>query len=506
MSIQRYPIGLQDFSEVITRGCVYVDKTHFVHQLLTTHKYYFLSRPRRFGKSLLISTFDYLLRGHKELFEGLYIYDKWVFEEYPVIRITFSDIGYRTSNLTDAINKRLDEIADRYGISLNETEIDKQFRELIHQLHKKFNQQVAILIDEYDKPIIDYLDKENQHIAIENRRILKSFYSILKDADPYLKIVFITGVSKFSQVSIFSDLNNLNDISLVLAYNAICGISQEELETNFSKELELYNKAEIKEWYNGYRWNINASTVYNPFSLLNFFDSGGDFFNYWYVTGTPTFLIQKSREEGLYEIDRVTASQFWLNSFDVENIAIIPILFQTGYLTIVEKEKTFGDYVLSFPNKEVKQAYLERLSDAFLHTNTNLSKTVLDRLLKALLAKDEKELTAAINLAFSQLPYDLWQKENEKFYHAIVHLLFSLLGVYVESEVHSERGRADIIIHYHNNVYCLEFKLDKSAEEAIAQIEERGYLDKYNGSNKTLHKIGINFSSAEKKVEKISWV
>ncbi len=242
MSIQRYPIGLQDFSEVITRGCVYVDKTYFVHQLITTHKYYFLSRPRRFGKSLLISTFEYLFRNKKELFEGLYIYDKWDFEEYPIIRISFSDIGYRTSNLTDVINKRLDEIAGRYDLTLNESEIDKQLRELIHVLYKKFNQKVVILIDEYDKPLIDYLDKEDLHKAIENRNILKSFYSVLKDADLYLKIVFITGVSKFSQVSIFSDLNNLNDISIQESYNEICGISQEELEANFPKELEKFIK------------------------------------------------------------------------------------------------------------------------------------------------------------------------------------------------------------------------------------------------------------------------
>ena len=505
MSIQRYPIGLQDFSEVITRGCVYVDKTHFVHKLITTHKYYFLSRPRRFGKSLLISTFDYLFKGRKELFEGLYIYDQWEFEEYPVIKISFANIGYREIPLDEAILKHLKSIANSFQVEISIDSPSIAFRDLIHQLYQKCNKQVVVLIDEYDKPLIDYLDKENLHKAIENRSVLKSFYSILKDADPYLKMVFITGVSKFSQVSIFSDLNNLNDLSLQAAYNEVCGISQDELERYFPEEVETFDKRKIKEWYNGYKWDENASTVYNPFSILSFFNNGGKYINYWYTTGTPTFLIQKSRDERFYEIDKVSASSFWLQSFDVENIEVVPVLFQTGYLTIVGKDDIFDNYILSFPNREVKQAYLERLSDAFLFATSNLSKTVLDKLLQALKAKSETQLKSAINLAFSQIPYDLWQKENEQFYHAIVHLLFSLLGVFIESEVHTQNGRADAIVHYQDHVYCMEFKLDKSTEEAIQQINERGYLDKYAGSNKTLNKIGINFSSKDKKVEEIVW-
>ena len=208
MTFQKYPVGLQDFSEVITRGNVYVDKTHFVHKLLISNKYYFLSRPRRFGKSLLLSTLYYLFRGKKELFKGLFIENQWQFEEYPIIRISFSDIGYRTSNLNHALALRLDEIAELYGIELTLADIDKKFRELIYKLHEKFSKKVVVLIDEYDKPLIDYLDAENIHLARENRSILKSFYSVLKDADPHLKLVFITGISKFSQVSIFSDLNN----------------------------------------------------------------------------------------------------------------------------------------------------------------------------------------------------------------------------------------------------------------------------------------------------------
>ena len=290
MDIQNYPIGIQDFEKLRLQNKVYVDKTMYIHRLITTHTYYFLSRPRRFGKSLLLSTLDYLFKGKKELFKGLYIYDKWEFEEYPLIRISFSEIGYRTNDLNSAINDRLLEIANEYEVTLITTGVDKNFRELIHTLHQKYQKQVVILIDEYDKPLIDYLDKENLHKAIENRSILKSFYSILKDADPYLKMVFITGVSKFSQVSIFSDLNNLYDLSLKAEYNEICGISQKELEQNFVEELKIYDKEKIKIWYNGYRWDIDSETVYNPYSLLNFF-SDGKYINYWYATGTPTFLM-----------------------------------------------------------------------------------------------------------------------------------------------------------------------------------------------------------------------
>ena len=509
MAFQKYPIGHQDFAKIITEDFVYVDKTRFVHQLVERGGYYFLSRPRRFGKSLLISTFDYLFKGKKELFENLYIYDQWSFEEYPVIRISFSQLAYEKENLEGALKKELISIGNSYNLSLDINNAVKDiFKQLIHKLHQEYNQQVVVLIDEYDKPLIDYLDKENLHKAIENRAVLKSFYSILKDADPHLKMVFITGVSKFSQVSIFSDLNNLNDISVQEAFNEVCGISQKELEANFPKELEIYDKVQVKEWYNGYRWDENAATVYNPFSILSFFNNGGKFINYWYSTGTPTFLMKKSREEQFYQFEELTFDLNDLQNFDIENLKVIPILFQTGYLTITGKDPILNNLILNFPNREVKESYLRNLADLYIQSDMVPAKAILEKIIKALRLKNEKELEKAFNLAFAQIPYDLWQKENEHFYHAIIHLLFSLLGLYIESEVHTQYGRADIIIHFENNVYCMEFKLDKTAEEALQQINERGYLDKYVGTycNTSLHRIGINFSSADKKVESIRWV
>ena len=505
MSIQKYPIGLQDFSEVITRGCVYVDKTPFIEKLLSTHKYYFLSRPRRFGKSLFVSTLDYLFRGHSELFKGLYIADKWKFEEYPVIKISFSTLSYEHGNLATALSEELENIATINNLKLYNTKIKDVFEEIIVKLHEKHQKKVVVLIDEYDKPLIDYLDPENLHLAQKNRGILKSFYSILKDADPHLKLVFITGISKFSQVSIFSDLNNLYDISLDQEYNSICGINQKELEENFAEELKVFDKEKIKHWYNGYRWDLDAESVYNPFSLLSFFSKGGKFTNFWYTTGTPTFLVEMCRNQKLYELSNVELTFIELNSFNIDNLQLLPILFQTGYLTLSGHDDVLDTYKLDYPNVEVKSAYLHGLLEMYSYSHEPISSSLLSGLYKALKTHSPEDLTEALNQAFAHIPYDLWQKENEHFYHAIVHLLFSLLGVYIHSEVHTKRGRADAIVNFESNVYCLEFKLDQTAAEAIAQIRSRGYVEQYKNQEENIHLIGINFSSEKKEVEEVIW-
>jgi hypothetical protein len=363
-SIQKYPIGLQDFGGIRTENYLYVDKTKYVHQIVTEAKYYFLSRPRRFGKSLLISTLECLFLGKKELFKGLYIEDKWDFEQkYPIIRISFSDIGYREIGLEKAIELSLKENAQKYEISFDADSISQQFKELIHKLHVKYNQQVVVLIDEYDKPIIDYLDKENIHKAKENRGTLKTFYSILKDADSHLKLVFITGVSKFSQVSIFSDLNNLNDISIDIKYNEICGISQIELETYFERELINQDKEKIKTWYNGYKWNVRGNTLYNPFSLLNFFAKDYDYHNFWYSTGTPTFLMEIAKNQRVYNIENIEFDTAALQQYDIENLELIPLMFQAGYLTIKSQDLKWMTTTLTYPNIEVKESYLKGLAN-----------------------------------------------------------------------------------------------------------------------------------------------
>lgn len=398
----------------------------------------------------------------------------------------------------------LTNIADRHDVYLMSNSISLKFKELIHTLNKKYGKQVVVLVDEYDKPIIDYLDKENRAKAVENRGVMKTFFSILKDADPHLKMVFITGVSKFSQVSIFSDLNNLYDITVHKEYNEICGISQDELKGYFKSELHSFDNEKVKSWYNGYKWYMDGNTVYNPWSILNFF-STGDFRNYWFSTGTPTFLTQLSKQMKMYAFEEVEIDYAELQTFDFEQINLISLLFQTGYLTLKSYKPLFNIAVLSFPNLEVKESYLRHLVDAYLDSGINASKQLLSQLHTALMDKDPNKLKDTINQAFSHIPYDLWQKDNEYFYHAIVHLLFSLLGVYIESEVHNKDGRADAIINMDEGIYCLEFKLDKSAQLAIDQIKSKGYLAKYGIYKKPKYAIGINFSSVTKEVEEILW-
>jgi len=506
MAIQKYPIGLQDFGGIRKNGYVYVDKTPYIHKLITSYKYYFLSRPRRFGKSLLISTLECVFKGQKELFDGLYIYDKWAFEPYPIIRISFSNIGYRSSDLASALNNELDKIIESYSLPFQDTlQVDKKFKELIQSLYTKYNKEVVILIDEYDKPIIDYLDKESIHKAHENRGIMKTFYSILKDAEPYLKLVFITGVSKFSQVSIFSDLNNLHDITMNSAYNAVCGLSQKEVESYFPEEMITYDTIKIKKWYNGYKWDSDGESVYNPFSLLSFFSDNGKFKNYWFTTGTPTFIIELSKQNRFYDLGDIKANSLLLSSFDIDNLEAIPILFQTGYITLQSYDALFDMFTLDYPNYEVKSAFLQYLAKSYMSTSIQEAQTMPQDLIIALQSKKSEKLEEAINKAYSHIPYPLWQKENEHFYHAIIHLLFSLLGVYIHSEVHTKDGRADAIILYEDHVYCLEFKLNKSAEAAVQQVKDKAYLDAYLNKASHFHIIGINFDSERRKVDGLIW-
>ncbi len=501
--IQKYPVGIQDFEKLRRENFLYVDKTDFVYRMANIGGYYFLSRPRRFGKSLFISTLECLFLAKKELFKGLYIEDKWNWEQtFPIIRISFSNIGHKSLGLKEAIDTRLDEIAKEYGIGLSAKTIDQKFKELIVSLSTSRG-KVVVLIDEYDRPIIDYLGEDTAK-AIENRDIMKVFYSILKDADPHLKLVFITGVSKFSRVSIFSDLNNLQDLTTNKFFAGCCGITEQELVSYFAQELEETNKERIKEWYNGYSWDVKTS-VYNPYSLLSFFVQGYDFKNYWFDTGTPTFLIRLAKQIHLYDFENRETSLSHLNSYDLERLELIPLMFQTGYLTFKSYDEEGDIYTLGFPNKEVKKSYLEVLLDAVREYPSDQGVVLVNELRKTLLAGNIDKLESILNSLFKSLPYELWQKENEHFYHAIIHLAFTLLGVYVQSEVQTSDGRMDALVWMKEYIYCFEFKLDGSAEEALAQIKDKGYLQPFAQEDKKRIAVGINFSTEKKKVEALKW-
>ena len=500
--MQRYPVGIQDFSELRKGGYVYIDKTALANQLIYESKYNFLSRPRRFGKSLFVSMLENLFQGKKEYFEDLDIYEKWNWEETnPVIKISFNNIGYKNMGLETAINEVLDATARQYKLTLSSTYNSSKFKELIEKLFEKYG-QVVILIDEYDKPIIDFLGIDNNQ-SIENRGIMKSFYSILKDADPYLKFVFITGVSKFSRVGVFSDLNNLTELTIGKEYSSICGIDQEELEKYFKEELTIHDPEKIKAWYNGYSWG-GRNKIYNPFSLLHFFRSK-EYNNYWFETGTPTFLINLNLSNHRYDFENIKIPSLQLSAYDIERLQLIPLMFQTGYLTIKSYDEEDDLYELSYPNEEVRRSYVSLLADAYTHSYNEPIQVMATEIRNALRIADLKKVESILNSVFKSLPYEVWQKENEHFYHAIIHLTFTLLGIYVESQVQTSDGRMDALVKVNDYVYAFEFKLDESAENALQQVKDKGYLQPYFHQNKTCIAVGINFSTATKKVEKLVW-
>lgn len=500
---RKYPVGIQDLSEVITGGYTYVDKTYYAYKLIDEGKFYFLSRPRRFGKSLFVTTLEYLFKAKKEIFEGLYIYDKWDWSKTsPIIKIGFSSIGHTELGLYKAIENVLIKTAEQYEIQLEAENNSLKFEELIQKLNAKYG-KVVVLIDEYDKPIIDYIDGDIPK-ALENRNILKSFYSILKDADPHLKLVFITGVSKFSKVSIFSDLNNLNDITLDEKYSGICGITQEELEQNFPQELEAYGAEKIKQWYNGYHWKSGES-VYNPFSLVNFFVKNGDFQNYWFFSGTPTFLMNLAKKERLYDFESIELTQSQLDAYDIERLQLKSLMFQTGYLTIKHYDTQTRIYELGYPNEEVRQSYLEFLANAYADSNSDSVQILATQMHRALRELNFVKVQSIFNTIFKGIPYEIWQRENEHYYHALIHLTFRLLDIYVQSQVQTADGRADAIVILEKYVYAFEFKLDGDADQALQQIKDKSYLVPYLHQGKQCIGIGLNFSKEDKKVESLVW-
>ncbi len=498
----KYPIGIQDFRELREGGYVYVDKTKTLFNILQQGGgYYHLHRPRRFGKSLLLSTMNELYRGNRELFEGLWIDNHWDWEgmQRPVIWLKFSSQGIRTMGLEAGLDAMLNGEANRLGIQLEKATFDLQFKELIQKASKE--NKVVLLIDEYDKPIIDYLD--DPQVAEAHREILKSFYSILKDSDPYLELIFITGVSAFSKVSIFSDLNNLYNLSLVAAARTLLGITQDELEHYFAEPLARVDKAKVRQWYNGYSWG-GTEKVYNPFSILSFFQGGGEYSNFWFETGTPTFLIREMKKRAYYFPERIEVSQNKINAFDLTRLDPISVLFQTGYLTILKYEPEDHLYTLDYPNMEVRQSMEQSLLHEYLEGPIQDPLARVAGLRNALREGDIEGMVRIINALFASMPYDLWpQQQTERFFHAIIHLTFDLLGTYIRSEVHTANGRCDALVETADRIYALEFKLDKSAAEALQQVFDRGYLQPYADSPKQRIAVGLNFSSEERAV--VAW-
>ncbi|MCP4155564.1 MAG: ATP-binding protein, partial [bacterium] len=467
--------------------------------------------PRRFGKSLLISTLKELFSGNKELFKDQWIYDKITWEKYPVIHIDFLGKNYKNKEeLLDTIDYILDKNAERYGIKLKKNSFDQKFSDLIEEL-AKIN-RVVILIDEYDKPIIQHI--ENLEIAEENRKILKTFYEGIKAADQYLKFAFITGVSKFSKVSIFSGLNNLTDITLSKEFATLLGYTEKEMETYFDKEFSSLAHAygmekneirqQVKEWYNGYSWD-GVNFVYNPFSILSLFKEN-EFDNYWFSSGTPTFLIETLRERGkdIREYDGLETSGYLFDQFEIDNIDIDSLMFQTGYLTVKERVINTATlkpkYTLTYPNKEVRDSFLMYLFNAFNRRGFAENEKVYTRLNEAIVADKPGTFFEILKTFFASVSYDHFIRDREAFYQSIIYTVIRLLGgVRIDTEVETNVGRIDAVVETPAYFYVMEFKMG-SAEKALAQIKNKKYYEKYLMFSKPVKIVGVGFDAEKKNI------
>jgi hypothetical protein len=507
---KKLPLGLQDFRGIIEGGYKYIDKSKYLYQMASMGKYYFLSRPRRFGKSITVSMLHELYNGSRELFKGLWIEDKWDWSrKNPVIRLTLTGSGFVELGLEPALHYMMDKMIGEQNLALVNAGISGKFEYLIQQMSRKG--KVVVLVDEYDAPIVHYLGIDTDK-AKGNREILRELYTTLKNNDQYLELVFLTGVSKFSKTGIFSGLNNLTDLTMHPQYATMLGYTQAELEhyfedeiTETAQQMNLTREAlleKLREWYNGYRFEESADRVYNPVSVNNFFNRR-KFENFWFATGTPTFLVNILKKEGIYALHLEHISQLEFDSFELEDIRPYGLLYQTGYLTIQSRDE-YGLYTLDYPNLEVKDSMLAYLMETYGGVSKGTGVSTAIRMEKAFMTGDIDGVMQALQSIFAHIPYQLYEKRPEKFYHAAIHLLFTYMGLRVRSEVCTSDGRIDSLVETPDRIYLLEFKLDKTAREALDQILSRKYYRSAWERGKPVTCVGVNFSSETKNIE--SWV
>ena len=523
----KYPIGIQTFENIIDSGFVYVDKTDMVYSLANEGKVYFLSRPRRFGKSLLISTLESYFLGKKELFRGLKIEaleKDW--EAYPVIRIDFNGDDFTRVNALDgALNSIVTKLERQYKVNVTDgTSIGRRFRNVIAEIHQQTGMRVVVLVDEYDKPLLDvmglnrHVDVQDGEISLEeyNRNTLKSFYSTFKAADADLRFVFLTGVTKFSQVSVFSGFNQPEDITMSAQYETICGVSESEMEEYFHQQIgEMSDengcsfdemKSRLKKQYDGYHFSKKMTEVYNPFSLLNALKKK-DIQNYWFKTGTPAYLI-RLMEHFNENLDEITGKYYAEEDFsdykaDIERP--LPMIYQSGYLTIKDYDPDVQEFLLDIPNNEVKQGFISLLANNYFKT-TEPADSTIRRFVKALKRGDLEQFRLNLTSFLASIPYSMRRKENERererYFHYAFYIILRLMSAYiVYTEKQSSQGRADCVIETNQYVYIFEFKLNGTANEALQQIEDRGYALPYASDTRTLYKIGCSFSSETGTIE-----
>jgi len=510
------PIGRQVFENIRKENLLYVDKTQRIYEMITKGgTQVFLSRPRRFGKTLLCWTLDAIFSGKKELFDGLAIANtNWNWESYPVIRLDMSAGSFSEgeSGCRSAIDRLLIENSEKIGVALNGKTYSDKLKSLIRYSADKFKNQAVVIIDEYDNPLLSVIDKKDEFEKV--RDILRDFYKIIKASESNIRFAFLTGITKFAHVSVFSALNNLIDITLDPRFCDICGITQEEMELNFAEYIdqyaEQYNGKEnylerLKNYYDGYRFSKSKMSVYNPFGLLKHFDQG-DFIPYWFESGTSGYLIKLLDKENTdiltFKNKKVTALAF--RKYDSENIEAVPMLYQSGYMTIVDYDSDMDMYTLDYPNTEVRAAFSDELAVKYLKTSNALKNSLQVNLITHLYSGDVKSAIEQGIIPFmAEIPNNLAIR-NEKYFQTIFHIIFNMLGLKCRSEVSIATGRIDSIVETPKFVYCFEFKLDGTAQQALEQIDSKEYLTPWTGSGKTLFKVGVNFNFEERKINE--WV
>ena len=507
MSRKKLPIGIQTFREIREEDHYYVDKTGIALRLIDEGKYYFLSRPRRFGKSLFLDTLAELFEGNEALFRGLAVHDKWDWTaNYPVIRISFAEgVMENRAALDERIDYLLAHNAHRLGIGeLVPGSVSSRFSTLIEQTRLLHGQRAVVLVDEYDKPILDNLTRPE--VARQMRDGLRDLYSVIKGQDAHIKFAFLTGVSKFSKVSIFSGLNNLNDITLDARYSAICGYTDEDVDTVFAPELTGLDRQAIRDWYNGYNWT--GTSVYNPFDMLLLFDKR-EFRPYWFETGTPTFLVEQLVARHIFtpDLSRIAAMETLLSSFDVDRMSVEALMFQTGYLTIDSLMRMGArvEYTLKYPNLEVQASLNGALLEG-LTGDPSVPAQQTGQLHRLLRANDFAGLQRLFTAFFASIPHD-WYRNNpiaqyEGYYASVFYSHFAALGLDIRLEDTTHKGRIDMTVLFNGHVYLFEFKVVELAPEgkALQQLHERGYADKYRARGEPIHLIGIEFSRDSRSV------
>ena len=510
LNIRRYPIGIQNFEELRNRNCVYVDKTELIYRLTNTDKVYFFSRPRRFGKSLLVSTLEAYFQGKKELFEGLameQLEKDWTV--YPLLHVDFSLTKYTTLfDLQEQLNLFLSRWELIYGKNEHEETPAARLQGIILRAYEKTGKQIVVLIDEYDAPLLD----SNSDIPLQQqlRNEMRKFFSPLKGLGQYLRFLFITGISKFSQLSIFSELNNLKNISMRDDFSALCGITEQELLTQLKSDIERMAEANgetyqeaclhLKQRYDGYHFSKSCADIYNPFSLFNAFDAK-EYKNYWFSTGTPTFLIDilKRADFDVRSLEGVEATDEQFDAPTEQITSPIPVLYQSGYLTIKGYDPAFQIYRLAYPNGEVRKGFIESLLPAYVQLPGQQNTFYVVSFIRDLLKGDIESCLERTRSFFASIPNDL-ENKTEKHYQTIFYLLFRLMGQYVDAEVKSAIGRADVVVRLQDAIYVFEFKYDGTPEEALAQIDSKQYAIPFQADGRKIFKIGVNFDSATRTI------